>query len=66
MRRVSREDVKKRRKPVRVTQVKAEPHRKRGGRPGQAAGPPSDGIPRIATEMLDVPSEVIENMYKYR
>src|SRR5215469_1726072 len=45
--------------PVRVILVKAQPHRKRGGRPGQAAGPPSDGILRIATEMLDVPAEVI-------
>ena len=41
--------------PVRVILVQTEPHRKRGGRPGQAAGPPRDGILRIATEMLDVP-----------
>jgi Transposase DDE domain len=52
--------------PVRVILVKAEPHRKRGGRPGQAAGPPSDGILRIATDLLDVPSEIIANIYKYR
>src|SRR6516162_999167 len=52
--------------PVRVILVQTEPHRKRGGRPGQAAGPPSDGILRIATEMLDVPSEIIANIYKYR
>jgi len=52
--------------PVRVILVQAEPHRKRGGRPGQAAGPPSDGILRIATEMLDVPSEIIADIYKHR
>jgi hypothetical protein len=52
--------------PVRVVLVKAEPHRKRGGRPGQAAGPPSDGLLRIATEMLDVPADVIADIYKHR
>jgi Transposase DDE domain len=52
--------------PVRVILVQAEPHRKRGGRPGQAAGPPSDGILRIATEMLDVPAEIIADIYKHR
>lgn len=52
--------------PVRVILVQAEPHRKRGGRPGQAAGPPSDGILRIATEMPGVPAEIIANIYKYR
>ena len=52
--------------PVRVILVQTEPHRKRGGRPGQAAGPPSDGILRIATEMLDVPAEIIAEIYKHR
>ena len=52
--------------PVRVILVQTEPHRKRGGRPGQAAGPPSDGILRIATEMLDAPAEIIADIYKYR
>ena len=52
--------------PVRVILVKAEPHRKRGGRPGQAAGPPSDGILRIATDLLDVPAEIIADIYKHR
>jgi IS4 transposase len=51
---------------VRVILVQAEPHRKRGGRPGQAAGPPSDGILRIATDMLDVPAEIISDIYKHR
>jgi hypothetical protein len=52
--------------PVRVILVQAEPHRKRGGRPGQAAGPPSDGILRIATDLLDVPAEIIADIYKHR
>ncbi len=52
--------------PVRVILVKVEPHRKRGGRPGQSAGPPSDGILRIATDMLDVPAEIIADIYKNR
>jgi hypothetical protein len=52
--------------PVRVILVKAEPHRKRGGRPGQAAGPPSDGILRIATDLMDVPAEIIADIYKHR
>jgi hypothetical protein len=52
--------------PVRVIRVKAEPHRKRGGRPGPAAGPPSDGILRIATNLLDVPAEIIADIYKHR
>ena len=52
--------------PVRVILVQTEPHRKRGGRPGQAAGPPSDGLLRIATEMLDVPAEIIADIYKHR
>jgi Transposase DDE domain len=52
--------------PVRVILVKAEPHRKRGGRPGPAAGPPSDGSLRIATDLLDVPSGIIADIYRYR
>jgi hypothetical protein len=52
--------------PVRVILVKAEPHRKRGGRKGGTAGPPSDGILRIATNLLDVPAEIIADIYKHR
>jgi hypothetical protein len=51
---------------VRVILVKAEPHQKTGGRKGGTAGPPSDGILRIATEMLDVPADVIADIYKHR
>jgi Transposase DDE domain len=51
---------------VRVILVKAEPHQKTGGRKGGTAGPPSDGILRIATNLLDVPAEIIADIYKYR
>src|SRR5262249_29075970 len=51
---------------VRVILVQAEPHRKRGGRKGDTAGSPSDGILRIATDMLDVPAEIISTIYKHR
>jgi IS4 transposase len=49
-----------------VILVQAEPHRKRGGRKGDTAGAPSDGILRIATDMLDVPAEIISDIYKHR
>ena len=51
---------------VRVILVKAEPHQKTGGRKGGTAGSPSDGILRIATNLLDVPAEIIAGIYKYR
>jgi hypothetical protein len=51
---------------VRVVLVKAELHRKRGGRKGDTAGSPSDGILRIATDLLDVPAEIIADIYKHR
>ena len=51
---------------VRVILVKCEPHTKRGGRKGSTAGPPSDGMLRIATNLLDVPAEIIADIYKHR
>jgi Transposase DDE domain len=51
---------------VRVIMVKTEPHTKRGGRKGGTAGPPSDGVLRIATNLLDVPAEVIADIYRHR
>jgi hypothetical protein len=51
---------------VRVVMVKCEPHVKRGGRKGGTAGPPSDGLLRIATNLLDVPAEVIADIYRHR
>jgi hypothetical protein len=52
--------------PVRVILVRTTPHKKTGGRKGGTAGSPSDGILRIATNMLDVPSEVISDLYRRR
>jgi hypothetical protein len=52
--------------PVRVIQVKTTPHTKRGGRKGGTAGPSSDGVLRIATNLLDVPAEVIADIYHHR
>jgi hypothetical protein len=51
---------------VRVILVKTTPHTKRGGRKGGTAGPSSDGVLRIATKLLDVPAEVIADIYRYR
>jgi hypothetical protein len=51
---------------VRVVLVKATPHKKTGGRKGGTAGPPSDGILRIATNLLDVPAEIISDIYRHR
>ena len=33
---------------------------------GGYGGPPSDGILRIATDLLDVPAEIIALLYRYR
>lgn len=51
---------------IRVVLVQTTPHAKRGGRKGKTAGPPSDGILRIATNLLDVPAEVIALVYQKR
>jgi hypothetical protein len=52
--------------PVRLVCVRTTPHVKRGGRKGGSSGPPSDGILRIATNLLDPPAEVIAEMYRQR
>lgn len=52
--------------PTRVVLVHATPHQKTGGRKGGTAGPPSDGILRIATNLLDVPAEIIADIYRHR
>jgi hypothetical protein len=52
--------------PVRVVLVQTTPHKKTGGRKGGTAGPPSDGILRIAANLLDAPAEVIADVYKHR
>jgi hypothetical protein len=52
--------------PVRVVLVPTTPHKKTGGRKGGTAGPPSDGILRIATNLLDTPPEIIAELYRQR
>ena len=52
--------------PVRLVLVKCTPHQKTGGRKGGTAGPPSDGILRIATNLLDPPAEIIAELYRQR
>ena len=52
--------------PVRVVQVRTTPHKETGGRKGGTAGPASDGIIRIATNLLDAPAEVIADIYRHR
>jgi len=51
---------------VRVVLVQTTPHVKTGGRKGGTAGPSSDGVLRIATNLLDVPAEVLADVYKHR
>ena len=51
--------------PIRLVEVKATPHPKRCGTRGRS-GPPSDGVLRIATDLLEVPAEIIALIYSYR
>ncbi len=52
--------------PIRLVLVACTPHGKTGGRKGGTAGPPSDGILRIATNLLDPPAEIIAELYRPR
>jgi hypothetical protein len=52
--------------PVRLIEVECSPHEKRGGRKGKTAGPPSKETLLIATDLLDVPVEVITLIYRHR
>jgi hypothetical protein len=51
---------------IRVVLVKCTPHKKTGGRKGGTAGSPSDGILRIATNLLEPPAEIIAELYRQR
>jgi hypothetical protein len=48
---------------VRLITVQTAPHTSRGKYRGGSTGPSSDGILRIATNLLDVPAEVIALIY---
>jgi hypothetical protein len=52
--------------PIRIVVIEAEVHAKRGGRRGKTAGPPCHGRLVIATNLLDLPAEVIALLYRYR
>jgi hypothetical protein len=52
--------------PHRLVIVRITPHQKRGRQPGGTCGPRSDGYLRIATNLIDVPAEVIALIYRYR
>lgn len=57
--------------PVRLVCVTCTPHAKRGKSKnrhggGGTAGPTSDGILRIVTDLVEVPAEVIAFLYQYR
>jgi hypothetical protein len=52
--------------PVRLVQVRTTPSTPRGKQPGGKTGPPSDGVLRIATNLLDVPAEIIADVYRHR
>jgi hypothetical protein len=51
---------------IRIVVIEAEPHEKRGGRRGKTAGPGNKGTIVIATNLLDVPVEIIALIYQYR
>ncbi len=48
--------------PLRLVVVKTTPHEKRGG----AAGPASNGLLLIATNLLDLPAWIVALIYRYR
>jgi hypothetical protein len=52
--------------PVRLICVAISPHTSRGKYRGGSTGPGSDGILRIATNLLSVPAEIIALIYLYR
>ena len=51
---------------MRLIVIEARPHEKRGGRRGKTAGPGNKGAIVIATNLLDVPAQIIALIYQYR
>ena len=51
---------------MRLVLVKIRPHVSKGKYKGGSSGVDSDGILRIATNLLDVPAEIIALLYAYR
>lgn len=52
--------------PLRLICIQGSPHTSRGKYRGGSTGPGSDGILRIATNLLDVPAEIIGLIFRYR
>jgi Transposase DDE domain len=52
--------------PLRLIMVRMTPHAKRSHRKGNTGAGPSDGILRIATNLPDVPAEIIALIYQHR
>jgi hypothetical protein len=52
--------------PIRLVCVKCSPHTSRGKYRGGSSGVDSDGILRIATNMLEPPAEIVSLIYSYR
>jgi hypothetical protein len=52
--------------PIRLLEIRTTPHSSRGKYKGGSTGPSTDGILRIATNLLDVPAEVIALIYIHR
>jgi DDE family transposase len=56
--------------PVRLLTIQCQPHRKAGRsqryRRAGSTGPACDGVLRLATNLLDVPAEIIALLYFYR
>jgi hypothetical protein len=52
--------------PLRLVIIKTSPHTSRGKYGGGSTGVDSDGYLRIATDLLDVPAEIIALLYEYR
>lgn len=51
---------------MRLVFIRTTPHPKRGKPGGGSCGPHTDGVLRIATNLLDVPAEVIAFLYQQR
>jgi len=51
---------------IRLLEIQTTPHTSRGKYKGGSTGPSTDGILRIATNLLDVPAEVIALIYIFR
>lgn len=52
--------------PVRLVTVAATPHTSRGRYRGSSTGPSCDGKLRIATNRLDLPAQLVSEMYRLR